>query len=57
MSTIVGLSGTLGAAAIAGVLIATTSDHRLAGVRASGIRPIPSAGGDPSTLGSRSRGW
>ena len=57
MSTIVGLSGTLGAAAIAGVLIATTSDHRLAGVRASGIGPVPSADGNPSAPGLPSRGW
>lgn len=57
MITIVGLSGTLDAAAIAGVVIAKMSVHRLTGVRVSGIRPIPSAGGDPSTLGSRSRGW
>ena len=57
MITIVGLSGTLGAAAIAGVVIAKMSDRRLTGVRVSGIRPIQSAGGDPSTPGLPSRVW
>jgi hypothetical protein len=57
MITIVGLSGTLGAAPIAGVVIAKMSDHRLTGVRASGIRPIQSADGNPSTPGLPSRGW
>jgi len=57
MITNVGLAGTLGAAAIAGVVIARMSTHRLTGVRASGIRTVPSAGGDPSALGSCSRVW
>ena len=57
MIPIVGLSGTLGAAAIASVVIAKMSDHRLPGVRVSGIRPSQSAGGDPSTPGLPSRVW
>jgi len=41
MITIVGLSGTLGAAAIAGVLIATTSDHRLLAFVRAASDPSP----------------
>jgi len=57
MITIAGFSGALGAAAIAGVLIATTSDHRFVGVPASGLQPVPCADGNPSARGLPSKGW
>jgi len=52
MITIVGLSGTL-----VGAVIANMSAHRLAGARASGIRPLHSGEGDRNTPGSRSKVW
>ncbi len=57
MITSVGLAGTRTAAAIAGVVSAAMSARRLTAVRASDIRSVPSAGGDPSARGSYSKGW